>query len=40
MILSAATRTGVQEVLRALSGAIGNARVVEMAGAPADDWRP
>ena len=33
-------RRATGEVLRALSGAIGNARVVEMAGAPADDWRP
>ncbi len=40
MILSAATRTGVQDVLRALSGAIGHARVVEMAGVPEETWRP
>ncbi len=40
MILSAATRTGVQDVLRALSGAIGHARIVEMAGVPEEAWRP
>ena len=40
MIVSAATRTGVQDVLRALSGAIGHARVVEMAGVPEETWRP
>jgi GTP-binding protein len=40
MILSAATRKGVQDVLRALSGAIGAARVEEKAGESAEEWRP
>ena len=40
MILSAATRSGVQDVLRALAGAIGQARVVEKASDPVADWRP
>jgi GTP-binding protein len=40
MILSAATRTGVQDVLRALSAVIGGARIVETAAAAPAEWRP
>lgn len=40
MILSAATRQGVQDVLRALSSAIGAARIEEKAAEPAEAWRP
>jgi GTP-binding protein len=40
MILSAATRKGVQDVLRALAGSIGAARKVEAAPESAGGWRP
>ncbi|MBX9759408.1 MAG: GTPase ObgE [Beijerinckiaceae bacterium] len=40
MILSAATRRGVQDVLRALAGSIGVARKVDRAPEPDAQWRP
>jgi GTPase len=40
MILSAVTRTGVQDVLRTLAGAIGAARIVENAAEAEAEWRP
>ena len=40
MVLSAATRSGVQEILRALAGVIGEARTQEKAEEPASAWRP
>jgi len=40
LVLSAATRQGIQEALRALTGAIGFAREEEAALEPAQSWRP
>ncbi len=40
MILSAATRRGVQDVLRALAGSIGVARKVDKTPEPDAQWRP
>ena len=40
MILSAATRRGVQDVLRALAGSIGVARKVDRTPEPDAQWRP
>jgi len=40
LVLSAATRQGMQEALRALTGAIGFVRDEETALEPAQSWRP
>ena len=40
LVLSAATREGVQDTLRALAGAIGTAKAEEQARAKPAEWRP